>query len=102
MVWPADPGDGTFWQRASGCMMSGALLASGPVILAAFSFRRSFASGSVWRTAALGVACGGLAVTALGLVCPLATAGHLILGHGTAFAIAGLTGALLGRRVSPV
>jgi hypothetical protein len=102
VVWPADPRDGAFWQHASGCAVSGALLASGPLFLAAFSFRRSFASASVWRTAALGIACGGLAVASLSVVCPLATAGHLIVGHGAAFAIAGLTGALLGRRISLV
>jgi hypothetical protein len=102
LAWPADPHDGAFWQHALGCMISGALLASGPLLLAAFSFRRGFASASVWRTAALGVACGGLAVASLSVVCPVATAGHLIVGHGAAFAAAGLAGALLGRRVSLV
>lgn len=97
--WPADPHDGAFWQQAVGCMISGALFVAGPLVIAGLTFRGAFASASVWRAAALGVGCGALATATLGVVCPLATAGHLVVGHGAALVLAGVAGALLGRRI---
>jgi hypothetical protein len=98
LVTPAEPPDALFWRHAAGCIVVTALLVVGPLTLGVLAFRRAFAMASVWRTAALGVASGALAAATMTLVCPIGSASHIILGHGTMMVIAGAIGAMLGRR----
>jgi len=97
---PLDTGEGHFWNLAVRCMGVTALLTAGPLALGALVFRPAFAAASVWRTAALGVACGALAAATMSLACWHGGALHLIVGHGTLMLVGGVAGALLGRRVT--
>jgi len=76
------------------------ILTVGPLVLGAWAYRRAFVTASRWRTAALGVACGGLSTATICLACPDQTALHVIVGHGTAMIVGGLAGALLGSRLT--
>ena len=95
---PAQAFDARFWGHAAGCVLVSALLATGPLALGALAFRHAFAIVSVWRTAALGLACGALAAATMTLVCPIDNAAHVLVGHGTILVIAGAVGTVLGRR----
>lgn len=88
--------DALFWRHAAVCMAATALLALGPMALGLWVFRNAFAAVAGWRTAALGVAAGGLAAATMSLACPITAATHVILGHGLVMVVAGLIGALLG------
>ncbi|MGD0674691.1 MAG: hypothetical protein ABSC94_04695 [Polyangiaceae bacterium] len=87
----------SFWPLTTGCMITGSILALGPLACAAVASWRAFATASVWRMGAFGVGCGALAATALSVVCPVTTAFHVVLGHGTAMLLAGGVGALWGK-----
>ena len=76
------------------------LLALGPLALGLWAFRRAFAAAAGWRTAAVGVAAGGLAAATMSLACPITTAAHVIVGHGLAMIVAGLAGALLAPAIA--
>ena len=89
-----------FWRSALVCIAVTGLLAAGPLVLGAFAFRRAFASSAIWRTAALGVACGALAASTMSVVCSDESAAHVLLAHGSWMFIGGLSGALLARHVS--
>jgi len=97
---PLDAGEGHFWNLAVRCMGVTALLTAAPLALGALVFRHAFATASVWRTAALGVACGALAAATMSLACWHGGALHAIVGHGALMLIGGVAGALLGRRVT--
>jgi hypothetical protein len=90
----ADP---DFARHAVGCVLNGAALVAGPVALLAIAWRRAFATASVWRTAALGVACGALAATTLGIVCPDASPWHVAVAHGAAMLVGGVAGIIVAR-----
>jgi hypothetical protein len=92
---PPETGDPLFWRHAAGCMAVTGLLALGPLALGLWAFRHAFAAAAGWRTAAVGVAAGGLAAATMSLACPITTAAHVIVGHGLMMLIAGLAGALL-------
>jgi hypothetical protein len=96
---PAQVDSHRFWRSAMGCALVTALLASGPLALGILAFRRAFVAASFWRTAALGVGSGALAVATMSVVCPIRSASHLLIGHGTLMLLAGIVGALLGRRL---
>lgn len=87
-----------FWQHATRCFVVTALLAAGPLAFAAWAFRGAFVALPRWRTAALGMACGALAAASMSLICSVGTASHVLVGHGGILALAGVAGALLGRR----
>jgi hypothetical protein len=97
---PATAPDPDFWLHAAKCAYTTAFLTLGPVLLAFWAFRRSFAAAAAWRTAALGVAAGALAAAAMSIACPLTGAWHVVLGHGGMMLVAGLAGALLAPAVS--
>ena len=97
---PLDGGEGHFWNLAVRCMGVTALLTAGPLALGAVVFRHAFAAASVWRTAALGVACGAMAAATMSLACWHVGALHAIVGHGAMMLVGGFAGALLGRRVT--
>ena len=97
VVGPLDAGEGHFWNLAVRCMGITALLTAGPLALGALVFRHAFAAASVWRTAALGVACGAMAAATMSLACWHVGALHAIVGHGAMMLVGGVAGALLGR-----
>jgi|CZKU01.1.fsa_nt_gi hypothetical protein len=97
---PDNAPDPAFWQHAAGCASTTAVLALGPVALGLWAFRRAFAVAAPWRTAALGIAAGGIAAAVMSIACPITGAWHVLLGHGTMMLAAGLAGALLAPAVS--
>lgn len=96
IVAPPGGQDALFWRHAAICMAVTALLALGPMALGLWVFRNAFAAVAGWRTAALGIAAGGLAAATMSLACPITAATHVILGHGLVMVVAALIGALLG------
>lgn len=100
VIGPLDAGEGHFWNLAVRCMGVTALLMAGPLALGAVVFRHSFAAASVWRTAALGVACGATAAATMSVACWHIGALHAIVGHGAMMLVGGVAGALLGRHVT--
>lgn len=103
MLAPA-PADASpaFWPAAITCLKTSAVLTFGPAIAGAWAFRRAFQSAAVWRTAALGIACSAVATLTMSVVCPVASAPHILVGHALILAIAGAVGALVGRGLSRV
>jgi hypothetical protein len=87
-----------FWPHALRCFLWTSLYALGPLALAAWAFRRSFATVPAWRTAALGMACGAAGAATMSFVCSVGTPAHVIVGHGGVIFVAALGGAALGRR----
>jgi hypothetical protein len=96
---PTEAPDELFWIHAAKCIGVTALLTLGPLTFGVLSFRRAFAMGSTWRGAALGVASGALGAATMALVCPIGSASHVLLGHGTMMVVAGAVGAILGRHL---
>jgi hypothetical protein len=96
---PPSAPDPLFWRHLAGCMMVTAVLVAGPLALGLWAFRRAFATGSVWRAAALGIAGGALAAATMSIACPISSALHIILGHGAILIVAAAVGALLGHRL---
>ena len=88
-----------FWHHTMACMLVTALLAAGPLVMGVYAFRNAFATLSVWRTTALGIASGALAAAAIAFACPVDNAWHVLVGHGTMMLVAGALGGLLGQRV---
>jgi hypothetical protein len=97
---PMDAGEGHFWNLAVRCMGVTALLTAGPLALGAVVFRHAFAAAAVWRTAALGVACGAIAAATMSIACWHVGSLHAIVGHGTMMLVGGIAGALLGRHAT--
>jgi hypothetical protein len=97
---PPDADAGHFWDLAIRCMGVTTLLTAGPLALGAWIFRHAFAAASTWRTAALGVACGGLAAATMSLACWHSGALHIVVGHGMMMLLGGAAGTLLGRRIT--
>jgi hypothetical protein len=87
-----------FATHAAGCFLLTSLFALVPALLAARSFRGAFAAAPAWRSASLGVACGGLGAATMGLLCSTATAAHVIVGHASVLVVAGLAFAWVGQR----
>jgi hypothetical protein len=91
-----------FLDRAGRCVAASALLCTVSLGLVAYAFRHAFAAASTWRTAALGVACGGLAAATMSLACFHREALHVLVGHGSMMLVGGIVGALLGRRFTRI
>jgi hypothetical protein len=89
-----------FWGGALQCMTKTMILTVGPLAFVAWAYRRAFVAASQWRSAALGVACGGLSAATICLACPNQTALHILVGHGTAMIVGGIVGGLLGLRLT--
>jgi hypothetical protein len=98
-ISPADE-DGRFWELAVRCVGVSAVLTTPPLVLVVVAFRGAFVTASTWRTAALGVACGGLAAATMSLVCTHTGGLHVVLGHGLMMLVGGGVGALLARRIT--
>jgi hypothetical protein len=97
---PWAPKGTPFWAGALNCMARTMFFTIGPLLLGAWVYRWAFATASRWRTAALGVACGGLSTATICLACPNQTALHVVVGHGTAMVVGGLAGGLVGYRLT--
>jgi hypothetical protein len=96
---PADVDTEAFWPHAFRCFFWTVLYTAGPVALAAWAFRRSFAAAAGLRAAALGIACGALGAATMTLVCSTGTPAHVLVGHGGMMLVGAALGGLLGRRV---
>lgn len=73
-----------------------------PLALAAVVLRRSFVTAATEKSAAIGVACGLGAVTAMHLHCENLQPAHMVLGHMVPAAVLAVAGALLLRYVTRV
>jgi hypothetical protein len=93
-VRPADVGATTL-QSSWGCAKV-VLAAAAPVVVLGFlALRRVLPLGARRAGVALGAAGGATGGLALHFICPMATAGHVLLGHVGAMLAASLAGALL-------
>jgi hypothetical protein len=95
---PRDVDSEPFVSHALRCFAWTALYSAGPIVLAAWAFRRSFVAAPAWRSAALGLACGAMGAATMSLVCSVGTPAHVLVGHGGMMLVAGIGGALLGKR----
>ena len=95
---PADADPSPFVRHALECFAWTALYSAGPLALAAWAFRRSFAAAPAWRGAALGMACGAIGAATMSVVCSVGSAGHVVAGHGGMILVGALGGAWLGNR----
>jgi len=86
-----------FWDRAVRCMAVTFVLTAPPMAMLSWIFRHAFVAASVWRTAALGVACGALGAATMSLACVHAEALHVVVAHGSMMILGGISGALVGR-----
>jgi hypothetical protein len=89
-----------FWDRAVRCIAVTFMLAVPPMAMLTWVFRRAFVAASVWRSAALGVACGALGAATMSVACVHSEALHIIVAHGSMMILGGVGGALLGRFVT--
>jgi hypothetical protein len=91
---------GAFAGPALRCVGVSAILAATPLVVAVLVMRRSFVSAAAWRTAALGVACGGLAAATMSVACANNEPMHVLVAHGAMMLVGGVAGAWLGVRVT--
>jgi hypothetical protein len=82
------------------CATAAFVLAGSALGLGVLVMRGGFATSSVRRTAALGVACGALAATTSNVACFHREALHVLVGHGWMVVAGGALGALLGKRIT--
>jgi hypothetical protein len=80
------------------CLAWTAVYSLGPMIAAAWAFRRAFVAAPVWRSAALGMGCGAIGAATMSLVCSVGSPAHVLVGHGGMMLVGALGGALLGSR----
>jgi hypothetical protein len=102
LVSPRDVDPTPFLAHGVQCFAWTALFSAGPLVLAAWAFRRSFVAAPAWRSAALGLACGAAGAATMSLVCSVGSAAHVLVGHGGMMLVAAVCGALLGRRLGGV
>jgi hypothetical protein len=100
LAGPADFDPEPFWGHGLRCLLVTGLFTLGPLGLAAWAFRGAFVASAGWRSAALGIACAGLAATAMSLICSTGSPAHVLVGHGGMMIVAGLVGAAFGRRLA--
>jgi hypothetical protein len=96
---PADVDGELFWPHALRCFLITALLGLGPLVLAAWAYRRAFVAAPAWRAAALGIACAATGAASMSLLCSVGSPAHVLVAHGGMILVAGVTGALVGRRL---
>ncbi len=89
-----------FWDRAIRCIAVTCALTAPPMAMLSWVFRRAFVAASVWRSAALGVACGALGAATMSIACAHGEALHVIVAHGSMMIVGGIAGALVGRFVA--
>jgi hypothetical protein len=101
----ASPGDvdaEPFFMHSLRCFTWTAVYSLGPMVFAAWAFRRSFVGAPVWRSAALGMACGAAGAATMSLVCAVGSPAHVLVGHGGMMLVGAAAGAWLGDRFGRV
>jgi negative regulator of sigma F NrsF-like protein len=98
-VSAGDADAGSFWLHGLRCFAWTSLYSAGPMVLAAWAFRRAFVVAPAWRMAAVAMACGATGAATMSLVCSVGSAAHVLVGHGGVMFVAALVMAALGRRV---
>jgi negative regulator of sigma F NrsF-like protein len=96
---PADADGEPFWSHALRCFLVTGLLGLGPLVFAAWAFRRAFVAAPAWRVAALAMGCSAVAAATMTFLCSIGSPAHVLVGHGGLMLVAGAGGALLGRRL---
>jgi|HubBroStandDraft_1064217.scaffolds.fasta_scaffold163114_1 hypothetical protein len=96
---PADADTRPFIGHVLGCLGWTMLFSTVPLALAAWAFRGVFVAAPGWRLAALGVSCAGLAAATMSVACSVGSPAHVILGHGGMMLVAGIGGAIFGRKI---
>jgi hypothetical protein len=86
---------GSFWLGALVCLDITLSWAAVPLLVSAWSLRRSFPVASRPRAALIGAACGLFSGAVMNLHCPSVDPFHIALGHGVPVLIAVTVGALL-------
>jgi hypothetical protein len=89
-----------FADRAARCIAVACVLTLPPVAALGVIFRRAFVTASAWRVAALGVACGALGASTMGVACIHSEAMHVVVAHGSMIIVGGIAGAWIGRFVA--
>jgi hypothetical protein len=98
VVSPGDVDAEPFVMHSLRCLAWTAVYSLGPMALAAWVFRRSFIAAPVWRSAALGMACGAIGAATMSLVCSVSSPAHVLVGHGGMMLVGAVGGGLLGNR----
>jgi hypothetical protein len=93
---------GPFWAHAFRCFLWTSLYALGPLLFAAWAFRRSFVTAPAWKMSSLGVAAGAAGAATMVFVCSVGTPMHVLVGHGGPMLVGALLGIVLGRRLGQV
>jgi hypothetical protein len=96
---PPDAEGARFWSHTAACMAITCALASVPIALGVWAFRRSFVAASRWRGACLGTAAGGLSAATMSVLCSTDGVGHVLLGHGIMMVVGAAAGALFGGKI---
>lgn len=100
LVGPDDIDTQPFAVHALGCFGWTLLLSAVPLVFTAWASRRVFVTASRWHLAALGIGCAALAASTMSIICSVGSPAHVIVGHGGMMLVAGIAGALLGRRIA--
>jgi hypothetical protein len=87
-----------FWPHCLRCFAWTSLYSAGPMVFAAWAFRRSFVGAPAWRTTAVAIACAATGAATMSLVCSSDSPAHVVIGHGGAMLVAALFGSALGDR----
>jgi hypothetical protein len=98
VVSPGNVDAEPFVMHSLRCLAWTAVYSVGPMAFAAWAFRRSFVAAPVWRSAALGMACGAIGAATMSLVCAVGNPAHVLVGHGGMMLIGAVGGGLLGNR----
>jgi hypothetical protein len=99
---PGDVDAEPFAMHSLRCFAWTAVYSFGPMVFAAWAFRRSFVGAPVWRSAALGLACGAVGAATMSLVCAVGSPAHVLVGHGGMMLVGAAAGAWLGSRFGRV
>ncbi len=101
-AFPGEIVDGAFWSRTKTCILVTTALGAGPLLLATWALRNTFAAAAPWRTAAVGVFSGALAAATIALVCPDGGALHVLIGHGAMMLVLGVLAAAVVSRAARI
>jgi hypothetical protein len=97
---PSDGDSESFVMHGLRCFVLTAIFSTGPLALVAWSYRHAFAAAPGWRVAGLCVASAGLAAATMSMMCSVGSPAHVLVSHGGMMLVAGIGGALLGRRIA--
>jgi hypothetical protein len=97
---PMDGDTESFALHGLRCFTLTAVFSIVPLGLVAWAFRHAFVAAAPWRVAGLGIASAGLAAATMSTMCSVGSAGHVLVSHGGMMLVAGIGGALVGRRIA--